>query len=146
MPNTDTLIRTKLRLPYTRLELVSRPRLQARITEGLCGPLTLIVAPAGFGKTTLVASYFQDCGMPVAWLSLDKDDNQAERFLNYLVAALQQADDTIGSEAARLLSAARQAPPEAILTSLINDLDAASGEIALVLDDYQVISRDSALT
>lgn len=93
----DTLIRTKLRLPFTRLELVPRPRLQARITEGLCGPLTLITAPAGFGKTTLVASCVAGCGMPVAWLSLDKNDNQAGRFLNYLVAALQEADNTLGA-------------------------------------------------
>jgi ATP/maltotriose-dependent transcriptional regulator MalT len=143
MNKTDPLIRTKLHLPFTRPGLVSRPRLQARITEGLCGPLTLITAPAGFGKTTLVASYIATCGMPVAWLSLDKDDNQAERFLNYLVAALQGTDNTIGSEAAQLLAAARQVPPEAILTSLINDLDTAGSEIALVLDDYQFISSQA---
>jgi LuxR family maltose regulon positive regulatory protein len=139
----DTLIRTKLRLPFLRLELVSRPRLQERIARGLRRPLTLITAPAGFGKTTLVASCVAGCGMSVAWLSLDKDDNQAGRFLGYLVAALQEADRTIGSEAAQLLAAARQAPPEAILTSLINDLDAAGGEMALVLDDYQFISSQA---
>jgi LuxR family maltose regulon positive regulatory protein len=111
--------------------------------EGLCGPLTLITAPAGFGKTTLVASCVTSCGMPVAWLSLDKNDNQAGRFLNYLVATLQQADNTIGSDAAQLLAAARQAPPEAILTSLINDLDMAGREIALVLDDYQLINSQA---
>jgi len=143
MQKADTLIRTKLRLPFTRLELVPRPRLQARITEGLCGPLTLITAPAGFGKTTLVASCVAGCGMPIAWLSLDRDDNQAGRFLKYLVAALQVADNTIGSEAAQLLATARQAPPEAILTSLINDLDTAGGEIALVLDDYQFINSQA---
>jgi len=103
MQQADTLIRTKLHLPFTRPELVPRPRLQARITEGLRGPLTLITAPAGFGKTTLVASCVAGCGMPVAWLSLDKNDNQAGRFLSYLVAALQEADRTIGSEAAQLL-------------------------------------------
>jgi LuxR family maltose regulon positive regulatory protein len=81
--------------------------------------------------------------MPIAWLSLDKDDNQVERFLNYLVAALLEADHTIGSEAAQLLAAARQAPPEAVLTSLINDLDTASGEIVLVLDDYQFINSQA---
>src|SRR5512136_1347959 len=143
MNKTDPLIRTKLHLPFTRLELVSRPRLQAQIAEGLRGPLTLITAPAGFGKTTLVASYIANCGLPIAWLSLDKDDNQVERFLKYLVAALQEADNTIGSEAAQLLAAARQAPPEAVLTSLINDLDTAGGEIALVLDDYQFISSQA---
>jgi LuxR family maltose regulon positive regulatory protein len=139
MEKADTLIHTKLRLPFTRLKLVPRSRLQEQIAQGLRGPLTLITAPAGFGKTTLVASCIADCGMPVAWLSLDKDDNQEGRFLNYLVAALQQADPTIGSEATQLLAAAHQASPEAILTSLINDLDTATGEIALVLDDYQFI-------
>lgn len=139
MQTLDTLIRTKLRLPLTRPGLVARPRLQARIAEGLRGPLTLITAPAGFGKTTLVASCVAGCGMPVAWLSLDRDDNQAGRFLRYLVAALREADPAIGSEAAQLTTAAFQAPPEAILTSLVNDLDAANGETALVLDDYQFI-------
>jgi LuxR family maltose regulon positive regulatory protein len=85
MQKADTLIRTKLHLPFTRPGLVSRPRLQEQIAQGLRGPLTLITAPAGFGKTTLVASCVTGCGMPVAWLSLDKDDNQVERFLNYLV-------------------------------------------------------------
>jgi LuxR family maltose regulon positive regulatory protein len=139
----DTLIRTKLRRPFTRLELVPRPRLQQQITQGLRGPLTLITAPAGFGKTTLVASSASSCGFPVAWLSLDKDDNLAGRFLGYLVAALQEASKAVGSEAAQLLAAARQAPPEVILTSLINDLDATSQEMALVLDDYQFINSQT---
>jgi LuxR family maltose regulon positive regulatory protein len=139
MQRSDPLIRTKLRLPFTRPGLVLRSRLQDRIAQGLCGPLTLITAPAGFGKTTLVASYVTGCGIPVAWLSLDKDDNQGGRFLHYLVAALQEADDTIGGEAAQLLAASQQVPSEAVLTSLINDLDENGREIALVLDDYQFI-------
>jgi LuxR family maltose regulon positive regulatory protein len=143
MQKADTLIRTKLHLPFARSELVPRPRLQARITAGLHGPLTLITAPAGFGKTTLVTSCIAGCGMPVAWLSLDKNDNRAGRFLNYLVAALQEADHTIGSEAAQLMTAAQQVPPETILTSLINDLDATGKPIALVLDDYQFISSQA---
>ena len=143
MIKTDPIIRTKLHLPFLRLKLVPRPRLKEQIAQGLRGPLTLITAPAGFGKTTLVASCIVSCGMPIAWLSLDKDDNQVERFLNYLVAALQEADNTIGSEAAQLLAAASQAPPDAVLTSLINDLDTAGEEIALVLDDYQFISSQA---
>jgi LuxR family maltose regulon positive regulatory protein len=143
MQKADTLIRTKLRRPFLRLALVPRPRLQARIVEGLRGPLTLITAPAGFGKTTLVASCVAGDGMSVAWLSLDKDDNQAGRFLNYLVAALQEADHTIGNEAAQLMAASQQAPAEAVLTSLINDLDTTGREIALVLDDYQFISSQA---
>jgi LuxR family maltose regulon positive regulatory protein len=139
MQKADTLIRTKLRLPFTRPGLVPRPRLQEQIAQGLRSPLTLITAPAGFGKTTLVASCVTGYGMPIAWLSLDKDDNQAGRFLNYLVAALHEADPTIGNEAAQLLTAGQQALSEAVLTSLINDLDSAGGEMALVLDDYQLI-------
>jgi LuxR family maltose regulon positive regulatory protein len=139
MQNVDTLIRTKLRRPFLRPELVARPRLQEQIAQGLRRPLTLITAPAGFGKTTLVASCVAGCGMPMAWLSLDTNDDQAERFLAYLVAALQEVDRTVGSEAAQLLAAARPTPPEAVLTSLVNDLDATGKEIALVLDDYQSI-------
>jgi len=143
MQKTDPLIRTKLRLPFIRQSLVSRTRLQVRITEGLRGPLILITAPAGFGKTTLVASCVTDSGLPVAWLSLDKNDNQPGRFLSYLVAALQDADPTIGDEAAQLLDASPQAFSEAVLTSVINDLDAAVGEIVLVLDDYQFITSQA---
>jgi LuxR family maltose regulon positive regulatory protein len=139
----DTLIRTKLHIPFTRLELVARPRLQARVSEGLQGPLTLITAPAGFGKTTLAACTVASLGVPVAWLSLDKDDNQEGRFLRYLVAALQEVDQNIGQQAAQLLAAVHQGPPEGILTHLINDLDTAGGEIVLVLDDYQFIRRQA---
>jgi LuxR family maltose regulon positive regulatory protein len=143
MQKTDVLIRTKLNLPFTRPGLVSRPRLQEKIKYGFRGALTLITAPAGFGKTTLVATCVADCGMPIAWLSLDKDDNQAERFLIYLVAALQKADHSIGIATAQLMAASPQPPVEAVLTSLINDLDSAGGEIVLVLDDYQFISSQT---
>ena len=143
MEKTDQLIHTKLRLPFTRPNLVSRPRLQEQIVQGLCGPLTLVTAPAGFGKTTLVASGVTGCGMSVAWLSLDKDDNQVWRFMNYLIAAIKEADHTIGSDASQLMAGARQTSPEAVLTSLINDLDTAHREISLVLDDYQFISNQT---
>ncbi len=143
MQKADPLIHTKLRVPFTRPELVARRRLQEQIAQGLRGPLTLITAPAGFGKTTLVASCATACGLPTAWLSLDKNDNQVGRFLNYLIAALQEVDHTLGNEAAQLMMASQQGPAEAILTSLINDLDAAPREIALVLDDYQSIKSQS---
>ena len=143
MQKTDTLIRTKLHLPFTRPDLVPRPRLQEQIAQGLSGPLTLVTAPAGFGKTTLVASCIATCGLPIAWLSLDKNDNQAGRFMSYLVAALQGVDDRIGREATQLMAGIQQALPEAVLTSLINDLDTASEGIALVLDDYQFISSQA---
>ncbi|MEW6403141.1 MAG: LuxR C-terminal-related transcriptional regulator [Chloroflexota bacterium] len=139
MQMTHPLIRTKLHLPFIRPGLVSRPRLQARIADGLQGPLTLVIAPAGFGKTTVVASGLSDCKIRVAWLSLDQSDNQAGRFLSYLVVALQEADNSIASDAAQLMDGMQQAPPEAVLTSLVNDLHSTGREIALVLDDYQFI-------
>ncbi len=139
MQTADRLLHTKLHLPYIRPGLVARPRLQARVAEGLRGPLTLVTAPAGFGKTTLVASCVPGCGMPVAWLSLDRNDNEPGRFLRYLASALQAADAAVGREAAQLLDAAQRVPQALILTSLINDLDAATEDIVLVLDDYQFI-------
>ena len=143
MNKTDQLIRTKLHKSLTRQEFVSRPRLYEQITKGLRGPLTLITAPAGFGKTTLVASCIANCGMPVAWLSLDKNDNHTGRFLAYLIAAIQEVDKTIGIEAVQRLSVSQEALPETIVTSIINDLDVAFGEIILVLDDYQFISNQA---
>ena len=141
MQQANPLIRTKLRLPLIRPGLVSRPRLQEQITQGLRGPLTMVAAPAGFGKTILVASCVAQCGLPAAWLSLDKNDNVAGRFLNYLVAALQAADPAIGNDAAQMLVGSQRTPAEAVMTSLINDLDAAGADTVLVLDDYQLITE-----
>ncbi len=87
---SEALLRTKLHPPFTRLSLVSRPRLKEQVVLGLRGPLTLITAPAGFGKSTLAASCTIDCEMPIAWLSQYKDDNVQGRFLNYVIAAVQE--------------------------------------------------------
>ncbi|HWR67198.1 MAG TPA: hypothetical protein VN364_13855 [Bellilinea sp.] len=95
------LIRTKLHQPLTRPALVPRLRLQDQIAQGLHVRLTLITATAGFGKTTLVASCANSSGMPVAWLPPDKNDDQSGRFLNYLIAALQTADERIVVDAAQ---------------------------------------------
>ena len=100
MQKPDRLIRTKLRPPFTRPSLVGRPRLLAQLAEGLKGPLTLITAPAGFGKTTLLASCMASCGVRGAWVSLDKGDNPVGRFLSYLTVALQGLDAAIGDESA----------------------------------------------
>ena len=143
MSGIDLLIHTKLRLPFTRSILVSRPQLQSRIEDGLRGLLTLVIAPPGFGKTTLVAACVSSIGKAVAWLSLDKNDNQTGSFLTYLLAAFQEVDQTIGDEASRRLAASLQEPSEITLISLINDLDSRNNEIILVLDDYQFISSQA---
>ena len=143
MQKFDPLIHTKLRPPFPRSGLVSRSRLQEQIVRGLRGPLTLVTAPAGFGKTTLVASGVNSTGMPIAWVSLDKNDNQAGRFLSYLIAAVQGADKEIGSEAAQLMAATPPPSHEAVLSSLINDLDSKTQELGVVLDDYQFINSQA---
>ena len=87
---SEPLLLTKLYIPPPRPKIVLRPRLIERLNEGFCTrKLTLISAPAGFGKTTLVSEWVAGCGRPVAWLSLDEGDNDPTRFLTYLVAALQ---------------------------------------------------------
>jgi len=140
-----SILATKLYIPPPRPRIVPRSRLIERLNEGLAKGcrLTLISAPAGFGKTTLVAACLADCGMPIAWLSLDKNDNQEERFLSYLAAALKEAHHTIGSKAAQIMAAAQPAQAEVVLTSLINDLDSTDTEIVLVLDDYHGISSQT---
>jgi LuxR family maltose regulon positive regulatory protein len=143
MYKTDPLIRTKLHLPFLRTDLVARPRLQECIVNGLRGPLTLVTAPAGFGKTTAIASCVIECGMPAAWLSLDRYDNQDGRFLTYMISALQEIDAAIGSVAAEIMTVAREVPWETILTSLINNLGNTNCEIVLILDDYQIINSQA---
>src|ERR1700675_3473216 len=90
------VLATKLYIPPAPPRVVRRPRLIERLNEGLHRKLTLISAPAGFGKTTLVSEWVAGCGLPVAWLSLDEGDNDPARFLTYLVAALQTNAANIG--------------------------------------------------
>lgn len=140
MQKPNLVLHTKISLPFIRPSLVGRSRLQQQMALGLRVPLTVVIAPAGFGKTTLVASSVAGFGLPVFWLSLDKNDNQVERFLNYLVAAFQETDATVGREAAQLLAGIQQVPPDTVLTSLINNLGTLHNDMILVLDDYHFIS------
>ncbi len=138
---SNLLIQSKLHLPFIRTNLVSRPQLKMQIMEGLRGPLTLVTAPAGFGKTTLVASVVAECGLPYAWLSLDKNDNLPGRFLTYLIAALQSIDPRIGRDVTGLMTGVHPMPSELLLTGLINDVVSTGKEMVLVLDDYQMITN-----
>jgi LuxR family maltose regulon positive regulatory protein len=143
------ILATKLSIPRLRPHLVSRPRLIERLNEGLHGRLTLISAPAGFGKTTLVSAWLTGCGRRAAWLSLDKRENAPAGFLTYLIAALQTLEATIGAEVVNVLQSPQPPSTESILTTLLNDLTTISDEFILVLDDYHVIEAqpvDQALT
>ena len=116
-----------------------RPRLIERLDEGLRRKLTLISAPAGFGKTTLVGGWVAGIPRPVAWLSLDEGDNDPSRFLAYLVAALQAIETDIGDGVLGALQSPQPPPTEAILTALLNEISTDEDEFVLVLDDYHVI-------
>jgi len=132
------LLATKLYLPRARPDLVARPRLFARLDAGLQGALTLVCAPAGFGKTTLLADWLRRTGRPAAWLGLDVGDNDPAVFLRYLVAALQTLAPEVG---ATLLTLLHPPPPplETLLTALLNDLARLPQNSILVLDDYHVL-------
>ena len=143
------VLSTKLYIPSPRPNAVLRTRLIGRLNAGLHHRLTLISAPAGFGKTTLVSSWIAASGRPAAWLSLDDTDNDPARFLAYLTAALQTLEPKIGNG----LLAASQSPQapllETLLPILLNDLATLHTQAMLILDDYHVIdtrSVDQALT
>ena len=139
------LLETKLHVPRWRRSLVARPRLSERLSRGAESALTLVSAPAGFGKTTLLAEWLAAApvdGRSVAWLSLDQRDNDPALFWTYLVAALKTAAPGVGAGALALLQPP-EPPGEAGLVTLLNDLDAISDDVVLVLDDYHVIdARD----
>src|SRR5665647_833560 len=140
------VLATKLFIPRLRSRAVPRPRLVERLREGLHSgrKLTLISAPAGFGKTTLFSEWIADAQrrdpqVRVGWLSLDENDNAPFRFLTYLVSALQRADPDISSEALPLPLPSF----EPALTALINEVAQSAHGIILVLDDFQLIEEKS---
>jgi LuxR family transcriptional regulator, maltose regulon positive regulatory protein len=143
------LLATKLYIPRLRPHVVSRPRLSERLNEGLYRNLTLISAPAGFGKTTMVSEWVEGIEQPAAWLSLDEGDNDPARFLTYLVAAVQTIAAKFGEGVLDVLDSPQPQPTEAILTALLNDMTTISDHFVLILDDYHVIDAkpiDQALT
>src|SRR5687767_4145112 len=161
------ILATKLYIPPPRPKVVLRPRLIKRLNEGLpSGPtpgVTLISAPAGFGKTTLVSEWVNQKAVEggtlaparsagvrdesgetihpskVAWLSLEAGDNDPTRFLAYLVSALQTIAANIGEGVLGVLQSPQPPPIESILTSLLNEITAVPDKFILVLDDYHVI-------
>jgi LuxR family maltose regulon positive regulatory protein len=135
------LLETKLHVPRRRRDLVARPRLTERLSGAAESALTLVSAPAGFGKTTLLADWLAvpaANGQPAAWLSLDRRDNDPALFWTYLVAALKTAAPGVGADALSLLQSP-QPPIEAVVATLLNDVSAISNDVVLVLDDYHII-------
>src|SRR5579859_777755 len=135
------ILATKLYIPSPRPTVVARPRLMERLNEGLkrAPGVTLISAPAGFGKTTLVSDWAASSERSVAWLALDAEDNDLARFLIYLVAALQTVAANVGAGALGALQMLPPPPAESILTTVLNDLAHLPDPFVLILDDYDVI-------
>jgi LuxR family maltose regulon positive regulatory protein len=143
------LLETKLYVPRSPRALVPRPRLRERMDRGATSRLMLVSAPAGFGKTTVLAEWLTaSLAAPtdhrsVAWLSLDPSDNHPGSFWTYVIAALRSAAPGVGASALALLHAAQPPPIETVLTTLVNELGAVTNDVVLVLDDYHVIdARD----
>ncbi|KPV51778.1 hypothetical protein SE17_19310, partial [Kouleothrix aurantiaca] len=150
-PNTELtpLLQIKLAIPRPHPALVARERLLARLDAGLAGRITVLVAPPGFGKSTLLAAWLAG-RMPVhdsahtihaAWLTLDAGDNDPQLFLRYLIAALQGIAPGLGAHALRLLDASNQANERAALPLLIGDLALLPAQSILMLDDYHAIDH-----
>jgi LuxR family maltose regulon positive regulatory protein len=133
------LLRTKLFIPRPRKNLVSRPRLVDQLNAGLDKKLTLIAAPAGFGKTTLLSEWIPKSPRRVTWLFLDEGDNDPAQFWAYFIASLQGLHPDLGASALALIQSPQAPPLKSILTELINDLTDFSDPVASVLDDYHFI-------
>ena len=133
------LLTTKLYIPPPRSNLVPRPRLIERINDGITQKLVLICAPAGFGKTTLLSDWVRQINLPVAWLSLDAGDNELNRFLIYLVAAIQTIDDNLCRTVQAMVQASQSPPMESILIEVINEVAVQSENLFLILEDFHVV-------
>jgi LuxR family maltose regulon positive regulatory protein len=133
------LIRTKLYRPPLPADWVPRPLLLERLQQQRQRPLTLVSAPAGFGKSTLLSAWLERCDWRSAWLSLDDGDNDLGDFLSYIVAAVQTLFPEFGTDTQALLDAVTMPPLPVIVGSLSNDLDEIDEPFLLVLDDYHVI-------
>jgi LuxR family transcriptional regulator, maltose regulon positive regulatory protein len=135
----DALLATKLHVPRTRTGFVVRPRLADRLAQAQGGELTLVCAPAGFGKTALLADWARRDPRPVAWLSLDDADNDPVRFWRHVAAALDEMRPGVADRVAALLQGLQPTSFEALVTTLVNELAGVAEELVLVLDDYHLI-------
>ncbi len=132
---------TKLYIPPVRRRLVSRPRLIEQLNQWPDYPLILISAPAGYGKTTLLSAWLQQCSCRTAWISLDEGDNDLKSFLAYMIAALQMVQAGIGESLLSVLQSPQALSVNGFVSILINGLAPLNDPFVLVLDDYHVIQE-----
>ena len=142
------LLQTKLQRPRVARGIVTRPRLIERLEQGAQGPLTLVGAAAGYGKTTLVSSWIEDLAAgddatartPVVWITLDERDGDLGLFLRYFIAGLRTVFPDACAATARLLQALRKVPLDLLCATFINEITSLPQDFVLVLDDYHLIS------
>ena len=134
----ETLLQTKLFKPALRPLLVSRTRLLDKLDKGRSGKLNLVSAPAGFGKTTLVAAWLEKSRSPFSWLSLDDEDNDPNRFFTYVAAALQKLTNEV-----EFAPPSSNLPSNAVTKLLLNNLVQLSTPSVLVFDDYHLIKTEA---
>jgi LuxR family maltose regulon positive regulatory protein len=145
-PMPSTLLQTKLHIPPPRPNLVQRSRLVDVLNAGTAAKLTLVSAPAGFGKTTLLSTWTQECGMPAAWLSLGAEDNDPVSFMTYVVTALHGIGEDVGQASLAMLNATPPPPLNNMLVVLINELSRLPDDFFLFLDDYHFIDAQEIHT
>jgi LuxR family maltose regulon positive regulatory protein len=134
----DSVLSTKLAIPSTRGEVVPRPRLLEKLGKPP-RPFTLISAPAGFGKTTLMANWISHIDLPVAWLSLDSDDNDPNRFLTYLIASMKSVKPEFGDAVNKALRSSSTPAMTTLLAALINEMNSFDHDFVFILDDFHQI-------
>ena len=136
---TQPILSTKLYYPSLQTSWVKRERLIGKLNECFSAKLTIVSAPAGFGKTTLLSEWIEQSKHKVGWVSLDSGDNDPKRFLTYCIAALQRVQPDFGENSESLIQSPQQVSPESIITAFINEINESLKESVLILDDYHVI-------
>jgi LuxR family maltose regulon positive regulatory protein len=139
----DELLATKVNIPQTRRDHLTRSRLIEGLDEGMAREVILVCTPAGFGKTTLLAEWAASARWAVAWLSLDAEDDDPIRFWRYVVVARDPGVEGIGGGGVPFLSLPGARSGQGVVTALINELQTAPKELALVLDDYHAIESQA---
>ncbi len=136
---TEQILSTKLYFPSTQPLWVKRKRLIEKLNNCFNAKLTIVSAPAGFGKTTLLSEWIEQSKYPVGWVSLDQGDNDPKRFHAYIIAALQQIQPDFGKNTELIIKSPQQVPAENIVTSLINEINESLEKSVFILDDYHLI-------
>src|SRR5690554_1897351 len=133
------IVSMKLHIPHSHISLVSRPELIHKLNEGMRGKLTLITAQAGYGKTTALSEWVKQCTARVAWVSLDRQDNDWVMFWSYVTASIADQVPGFGDEVHSQLAKGSSISWEPAISALLNELNGLCSELVIILDDYHFI-------